>query len=133
MYQSIYLALTIDLSHTCSVICFSKNILFDIIIKCEGVRISESFSRGEQKLAVIALKLAQIIYLHKLSQKSPVILIDDMAAELDIIHREVLMDTIRKLNSQVFITSPDISLVETTAWKEKKLFHVEQGRVKEVV
>lgn len=105
----------------------------DINIRANGFRASEVLSRGQLKLLVIALKLAQILSLRSESDKKPIILIDDIAAELDIEHRAILLDTILALETQVFITTPDLNLIDVKNWQDKKLFHVEHGVIKEVV
>lgn len=105
----------------------------DMLVKCEGVKASEHLSRGQLKLVVIALKLAQIALLRSCSDKTPIILIDDLAAELDIEHRLLLLNTVKSFSTQVFITTPDLTLIDFSSWSERKLFHVEHGQIKEVV
>ena len=105
----------------------------DLVVKTEHGKAAESLSRGQLKLTVIAFKLAQIILLQRDSARKPVILIDDIAAELDVKHRALLMDTIHDLGSQLFITSPELGLIEHDRWDEKKVFHVEHGQIKEMV
>ncbi len=105
----------------------------DFIMKTDDAKSSDILSRGQLKLVVIALKLAQILSLQEMSGKLPVILIDDIAAELDVEHRSLLLDTVQSLATQVFITTPELKLVDHSRWKEKKVFHVEHGQIKEVV
>ena len=59
--------------------------------------------------------------------------IDDLAAELDQTHRKRLIELLLASGAQVFITSTDAGLLDTTAWKSCKMFHVEHGCVKEMV
>lgn len=105
----------------------------DMSVKCDGVKASELLSRGQLKLVVIALKLAQIKLLRTSTEKSPIILIDDLAAELDIEHRALLMNTVKQFSAQVFLTTPDITLIDYSGWSDRKVFHVEHGQIKEVV
>jgi DNA replication and repair protein RecF len=106
----------------------------DMIVKSGGVKVSELLSRGQLKLLVIALKLAQLSLLGQHSSDTrPIILVDDLAAELDRDHRALLLETIKPLSSQLFITTPDLSLIDYGGWEERKVFHVEHGEVKEVV
>lgn len=105
----------------------------DLLVKSGNSKSSDTLSRGQVKLVVIALKLAQILGLKEASGKVPIILIDDIAAELDVKHRELLLDTVQSLSSQVFVTTPDRSLVDDSKWYKKKVFHVERGQIKEVV
>ena len=105
----------------------------DLIIKDCGVRATERLSRGQLKLLVIAMKLVQVMMVSDDDSDSPVLLIDDIAAELDPEHRAVLLEAIYGLNTQIFVTTPQKELLDCTAWKEMKLFHVERGEIKEVV
>ncbi len=105
----------------------------DIRVKHHGIKVSESLSRGQLKLVVIAMKLAQALSLQATSGKRPILLIDDIAAELDVSHRVMLLDTVKSLTTQVFITTPELELVDYREWGERKVFHVEHGHIKEVV
>ena len=105
----------------------------DFMAKSSGIKCVDVLSRGQIKLVVIALKLAQILSLRESSNRLPVILIDDIAAELDVEHRLHLLNTVQYLATQVFITTPELQLVDHSNWKEKKVFHVEHGQIKEVV
>ncbi|GAB3487150.1 DNA replication/repair protein RecF [Marinomonas epiphytica] len=64
----------------------------------------DSLSRGQQKLVVSALKIAQGQLL--MSTGRPLVfLVDDLPAELDTKHRQKLCHLLESLNSQIFITS----------------------------
>jgi DNA replication and repair protein RecF len=67
----------------------------------------EVLSRGQQKLVVSALKLAQGQLLEQLSGRTCLYLIDDLPAELDGDHRRIFCQWLERLNCQVFITSVD--------------------------
>ena len=105
----------------------------DLTVKCLQGKAAETLSRGQLKLTVVALKLAQAILLERESSRKPVLLIDDLAAELDVEHRALLLNTLREIDSQLFITTPELGLIDHGQWGEKKVFHVEHGQVKEVV
>ncbi len=64
-------------------------------------------SRGQQKLVVSALKLAQGHLLEQLTGRTCLYLIDDLPAELDGNHRRIFCQWLEQLNCQVFITSVD--------------------------
>lgn len=88
-------------------------------------------SRGQKKLLVCALKLAQVALLQA-KNKSCVVLIDDIASELDVLARERLLSALIELQAQVIITTveadsiwPLLNKLDTRA----KLFHVEQGEI----
>ncbi|MDH5784309.1 MAG: DNA replication/repair protein RecF [Chromatiales bacterium] len=105
----------------------------DLVIRSNNGKASELLSRGQQKLVVVALRLAQTLHLFNLTGRRPVFLIDDLAAELDPVHRELFINILHDVGSQIFISTPDQSLIETERWSESKVFHVEHGQVKEML
>lgn len=105
----------------------------DVSMKCQGVAVQIGFSRGQQKLLVCALRLAQIQYLQVLSNQSCIILVDDLPAELDKAHRERLMVLLEETQAQIFVSTTDASLLEVKGSTTKKVFHVEHGLIKEVI
>jgi len=105
----------------------------DFVVKSDGVKVADLLSRGQLKLIVIALKLAQISTLQTVSGKLPIILVDDLAAELDVTHRATLLLQLKALSTQIFVTTPDIELIDHSQWAERKVFHVEHGDLQEVV
>lgn len=62
-------------------------------------------SRGEQRLAVLWLKLAEVAFIHEKTGERPMLLLDDILSELDREHRELVLDLIGK--QQTVITSAD--------------------------
>ena len=105
----------------------------DLHLSTDGRMVAEVFSRGQVKLMVIALYLAQIQLLRQLQNTPCVILIDELAAELDKHHRELVIDTLHRQGHQVFITSTDRGLVDEEHNEAYKVFHVEHGEIKEMV
>ncbi|MDO8551355.1 MAG: DNA replication and repair protein RecF [bacterium] len=67
-------------------------------------------SRGEQRLAVLWLKLCELESLSQKSGKRPVLLLDDIFSELDHEHRKMVLELIPK--QQTILSSADIHLVE---------------------
>lgn len=106
-------------------------------IKVEGLPAAEILSRGQQKLLVASLKLAQGACLAEVMGRQVVYLVDDLPAELDNQHRKTLSRLLAGLGAQIFITSVDADIVRGAmsmdAWfqqDELKLFHVERGEYK---
>ncbi|MBI3342976.1 DNA replication and repair protein RecF [Candidatus Gottesmanbacteria bacterium] len=62
-------------------------------------------SRGEQRLAVLWLKLAELAYIEREAQERPILLLDDIFSELDESHRELVVGLIGK--QQTILTSAD--------------------------
>jgi DNA replication and repair protein RecF len=71
-------------------------------------------SRGQQRMAVLHIKLGEMDYLSK--QDLPVLLLDDIFSELDHKHREQVLQisaTHQLAGGQVIMTSADEHLVPT--------------------
>ena len=104
----------------------------DLRLMHDGVLAAEVLSRGQLKLALVALKLVQGVLIEDASSLSPLYLVDDLPAELD---REHCARVCEQLGAgrQVILTAVDRAALEA-AWGEKplNLFHVEQGQVRPV-
>jgi len=102
----------------------------DVTIKINNIPAGDVLSRGEQKLLVCALQLAQGLLLKQLINKRCVYLLDDLAAELDKDRQERIATVLRQLEAQVFLTAVDINALQGLADKsDMKMFHVKQGMV----
>lgn len=90
-------------------------------------------SRGQQKLLVLALLLAQVTLLNQESPNACCILIDDLTAELDAENRAKLIKYLAGLSCQVFVSSTDLAdFGDLGAIEKYKWFHVEQGNIKQL-
>ncbi len=105
----------------------------DLRITEHGVAVQDKFSRGQQKLLVCAMRLAQITHLKTRLQQTSVVLVDDLAAELDSEHRAQLLALLAETQAQLFITVTEADLIDTAEWSSRKMFHVEHGQIVEVV
>jgi len=107
----------------------------DLRITVNGQNAAEILSRGQQKLLVCALKIAQGYVFSRITGRKTLYLIDDLPAELDEKHRELLTRWLDAMDTQVFITGVDQESL-LSSWQNKpeteiKMFHVEQGCVTE--
>jgi DNA replication and repair protein RecF len=95
----------------------------------DGGSAEKKLSRGQQKLLVLALNLALIDLMSAHKRRSPILLIDDLAAELDPGNRQRIMSELEAREGQAFLTKiEDASLgVKST---EAKTFHVEHGELR---
>lgn len=104
----------------------------DLRIRLGKENAADVLSRGQQKLVVSALKLAQGIDLMKRKEsKRCIYLLDDLPAELDQQHIEQICHVLDNMDAQVFITCINPESVRPY-WHQKdrlRLFHVEQGTV----
>ena len=105
----------------------------DIRLRYQGRPVAETFSRGQQKTLVILMKIAQGMVLSDLG-KQVTFLLDDINAELDVVHRAMLAQKLYELRCQVFVTSIEAPRPDEL-WRhtmpEYRLFHVEHGKLTE--
>jgi DNA replication and repair protein RecF len=88
-------------------------------------------SRGQQKLLAATLVLAQLAHLRSARNLRSILLLDDLAAELDPTRLEKVREVVCSLDVQVFLTALQRS--DLAAWKCSAMFHVEQGRARSVL
>jgi DNA replication and repair protein RecF len=103
----------------------------DIDFTIEGRAAEDVLSRGQKKILACAFRLAQGVLLHELTGKTCIYLIDDLPAELDTHHRQLLCHQLSALHSQVFVTATDPHSLRD-CWpkhQETVWFHVEHGRI----
>jgi DNA replication and repair protein RecF len=77
----------------------------DMEVLLDGFTISSFGSRGQQRSALLALKLSEIDFLMSKTHEKPVLLLDDIFSELDENHREAVLKTID--GQQTVITSAE--------------------------
>ena len=105
----------------------------DLEISNKGNLVQNCFSRGQQKLLVCAMRLAQISHLKQASNQQSILLVDDLAAELDVVHRQKLIELLIDTQAQLFVTATEQNSFILPPEIEAKMFHVEHGVLKEVV
>jgi len=105
----------------------------DLTLLYDEAQVAEQLSRGQQKLLVIGLQVAQAHLLRQLTGCSSVFLLDDLGAELDSDNQAKVMNLLGAIDAQVFATA--IELPDRTSWniENYKGFHVKHGSVSEMV
>jgi DNA replication and repair protein RecF len=101
---------------------------FDIPLRSAGHAVREVVSRGQQKLLGMAMAIAMARYLAQASGRTPALLLDDPAAELDAEHTAALLQTVQALEAQLIVTA--LRPEESGLGVPDAVFHVEQGGVK---
>jgi DNA replication and repair protein RecF len=94
---------------------------------------AEALSRGQQKLLVIALVLAQAELYRRRAGDACILLIDDLPAELDPDNRARVTRALAGLDAQLFATAIEPGLLDITFWREARTFRLARGEVCEVV
>src|SRR6266542_2016500 len=91
-------------------------------------------SRGQQRLAVLALKLAEADWMHAEIGDLPVILLDDVLSELDPERRQYVMHRVTRAEPnterQVWITSTDRSGFANEILTSAQQFEIDAGQVR---
>lgn len=104
----------------------------DFRLRVNGKPVSEVLSRGQLRMVVAALHIAQSNHLFSAVQQGGIFLLDDLGAELDEQHREKFVRELIASNAQLFLTAIEQSqFVIPSEINNKKLFHVKHGHVTE--
>lgn len=77
----------------------------DLRLFIDGRLAREAASQGETRTIVLALKIAEVLWITRERGEPPVLLLDDISSELDDHRRGVLFQTIDGLGSQAFVTT----------------------------
>ena len=106
---------------------------FDVKFLLDKKMIETQLSRGQQKLFLLALTFAQASFIARVELVKPILLIDDLGAELDINSRTVLSTAIQKLDCQVIITAIESDVLKPFLEPHDdvnySMFHVKHGKV----
>jgi DNA replication and repair protein RecF len=93
----------------------------------------ETFSRGQQKLLVLALQVAQASLLRQETLRTSLFLMDDLGAELDEKNQQRVMRLLHSIEAQAFVTAIDDPGVSNWDMDSVSRFHVKHGSVSEVL
>jgi DNA replication and repair protein RecF len=85
-------------------------------------------SQGQQRSAVLSLKLAELHYLAEQTGEQPVLLLDDVMSELDPARRERLLAALQP-GPQALITAADLNDLPKSILERAAIFRVDQGTV----
>jgi DNA replication and repair protein RecF len=87
-------------------------------------------SRGQQRTAVLALKLAELDWMKQQTKETPVLLFDEVLAELDKARRGYLLERVDGVE-QALLTATDPEMFSDKFLEQSTLWTVERGIVKE--
>lgn len=83
-------------------------------------------SRGQQRTAVLALKMAQLAWMQETTGEAPVLLLDEVLAELDSQRRAFLLSQVDRVE-QAILTATDPEMFSPEFRQRAALFRVEGG------
>ena len=86
-------------------------------------------SQGQQKLAILSFKIAEIPIFKNICGTEPILLLDDIFSELDIKKRNRLLEIIREDNIQSIITTTDLKNINKKYIENASIYKVVNGLV----
>ena len=86
-------------------------------------------SQGQQKLAILSFKLAEISIFNDISGTLPVLLLDDIFSELDIKKRNKLLKIVSDYNIQSILTTTDLKNINKKYVENAYVFNVKAGNI----
>ena len=100
----------------------------DFCFVLSGVDLGRFGSRGQSRTAVLALKLAEMAWMRDRSGEWPLLLLDEVLAELDPQRRSGLLQRISGAE-QVILTTADLDMVEAEFSRQACVWRVTAGTV----
>ena len=105
----------------------------DLSLQLGDLPLSAYGSRGQQRTAVLALKLAEVDLMTAEVGDTPILLLDDILSELDTRRRGYLLSTIGGHEYQALITTADLAGFDPAFLEKAALLEVRYGEVEEGV
>ncbi len=102
----------------------------DLKFRVAGKPASKILSRGQQKIVLFALTLAQTFLHLDESENRPILIIDDINAELDRNNREIVLEKLSRSGCQTIFTATEQEAI-SDSWIDA-MFHVEHGKLEVV-
>lgn len=100
----------------------------DIIFYINNQESTKFASQGQQRTIVLSLKLAELDIITQKTGEPPVLLLDDVLAELDDVRQNYLLKTINE-STQTIITSVDTLLFDAKFLEDVKVYNIENGKI----
>jgi DNA replication and repair protein RecF len=97
-----------------------------------GIDLGTYGSRGQARTAVLALKLAEVEWMRSKTDEWPVLLLDEVLAELDVSRRSELLARLGAAE-QVVMTTTDLGLFPKEFVERAVVWEVSSGRIRERV
>lgn len=98
----------------------------DVLFYINNLDATKFASQGQQRTIVLALKLSELDIIAEKTGEQPILLLDDVLAELDDLRQNFLLKSIND-ETQTIITSVDTLLFEENFLKDVDIFKIESG------
>lgn len=96
-----------------------------------GIDLGTYGSRGQARSAILAVKIAEIAWMHEKSGHWPILLLDEVLAELDTQRRFDLLEHLGQAE-QVLVSTTDLALFAPDFVKKATIWRVAGGRVEKL-
>jgi DNA replication and repair protein RecF len=100
----------------------------DLRFLSNGIDLSDYGSRGQVRTALLALKLAEIEWMKTRTGQWPVLLLDEVLAELDEQRRKDLLGSLDRVE-QAVLTTTDLKLFSSEFVEKAEVWQVDAGTV----
>lgn len=104
----------------------------DFRFKANGLPVDDVLSRGQLKLMMCALRLAQGEHLTQTQRRHCLFLLDDFASELDQTKRTLLAERLQNSGSQVFVTAITQEQLKQMPLANSTLFTLHDGKLTQI-
>jgi DNA replication and repair protein RecF len=94
-----------------------------------GIDLGTYGSRGQVRTALLSLKIAEVGWMHHKSGQWPVLLLDEVLAELDANRRQDLLERLTQ-SEQALLTTTDLDLFSSEFVERATRWSVHEGRLK---
>lgn len=101
----------------------------DFVLKMYGRNLARFGSRGEQRLATLAFKLAQLEYMALTLGQRPILLLDDVFSELDSSHRAAVVEVVGR--QQTILSAVELENLPKEFLKKARILKVTNGEIHE--
>ena len=100
----------------------------DLRLTLDGVTASRHASRGQARLAALALRLAEARLLAERKGEPPLLLLDDALSELDERRRSLVLEEVVRY-PQAIVTTADLDAVPRAFRERARVLRVSKGRI----
>jgi len=101
----------------------------DFSVFINGVNLASYGSQGQQRTAVLSLKLSELELIKEKEGVYPIFFLDDVMSELDEDRRHFLLELIIKKKVQTFITSINLDYFNSDIKEKSQIFKIKEGKI----
>lgn len=101
----------------------------DLTFRLGSLNVDLYGSRGQQRLVIVALKLAITTHMAEVAGEPPVLLLDDVLSELDAHHRAWVLSAAAEAGAQIIVTATDAELLRQPSLAHVPVAEVAAGRI----